>query len=264
MPVDRLPSREYITRYEKSTFENPNCPAPHGNIAARKNTMTRVVQIGDRAVPVWPEGQKFDTLDGVLHSTRFTDIDLYHPRLKQVILDRVEKRLDTKRHGRSACGTKVHHPERWGCPEATLLHERVLEFFRRAIKSSNAVADHAWANVYRNGDYCMSHSHIRATASFVYFLDSGDVDPADPESGQFAIRDPRFPRCCPLGDGCVTNSILCDTTPGSLVMFPGEVVHGVNPYHGVRPRITMSWNVNEQVIPGSPFIPGTGVEVVAD
>jgi hypothetical protein len=108
----------------------------------------------------------------------------------------------------------------------------------------------------------MSHSHIRATASFVYFLDQGDVDPADPESGQFCIRDPRFSRCCPISEGCVTNSVLCDMTPGSLVMFPGEVVHEVNPYHGVRPRITMSWNVNENVIEGTPFIPG--IEIVGE
>jgi Putative 2OG-Fe(II) oxygenase len=224
--------------------------------------MTRVVNIGDRAVPVWPDGQSFDTLDGVLHSTRFTDVDLYHPRLTQVIVERAAQSVDVKRHGRSAGGTKVHHPDRWGCPEATLLHERVLEFFRRALKHSNAVADHGWANVYRDGDYCMPHSHIRATASLVYFLDPGDPDTTDPESGKFSIRDPRFPRCCPLGEGCVTNAIYCDMTPGSLVMFPGEVLHSVNPYHGVRPRITLSWNVNENVIEGSPFIPG--IEIVAE
>ena len=224
--------------------------------------MTRVVQIGDRAVPVWPDGQTFDTLDDVLHSTLFTDTDLYHPGLKRAILEKVQQASGTKRHGRWACGTKVHHPERWGCPEATLLYERVLEFFRRALKCSSAVLDHGWANVYRDGDYCMPHSHTRATASLVYFLDPGDIDADDPESGRFSIRDPRFARCCPLGEGCLTNSIHCDMTPGSLVMFPGLTVHGVNPYRGERPRMTLSWNVNENAIPGSPFPPG--IEIIAE
>jgi hypothetical protein len=39
-------------------------------------------------------------------------------------------------------------------------------------------------------------------------------------------------------------------------MFPGAVVHAVNPYRGARPRITLAWNINEAVIEGSPFAPG--------
>ena len=149
--------------------------------------MTGSVQIGDRAVPIWPEGQSFDTLDGVLHSTRFADVDLYHPRLREVILERARKGgPDVKRHLRSSGGTKVHHPGTWGCPEATLLQERALEFFRRALKCSTAVVDHGWANVYRNGDYCLPHSHTRATASLVYFFDPGDTDVPDPDSGRFS------------------------------------------------------------------------------
>lgn len=224
--------------------------------------MLRAVNIGDRAVPVWPDGQSFDTLGGVLHSTRFTDTDLYHPRLKDFILEKVRQASGTKRHGPSACGTKVHHPGSWGCAEATLLQERALEFFRRALKYATAVVDHGWANVYRDGDYCMPHSHTRATASLVYFLDPGDADATDPESGRFSIRDPRFALCCPLEEGCLTNSIYCDMSPGSLVMFPGLTVHAVNPYRGDRPRITLSFNVNENAIAGSPFPPG--IEVIAE
>ena len=51
-------------------------------------------------------------------------------------------------------------------------------------------------------------------------------------------------------------------THGSLVMFPDEVLHSVNPYHGVRPRITLAWNVNEPAMEGSPFL--SGVEIVAE
>jgi hypothetical protein len=96
----------------------------------------------------------------------------------------------------------------------------------------------------------------------VYFLDPGDTDAKDPEAGRFSIRDPRFALCCPIKEGCLTNSIYCDMTPGSLVMFPGLAVHGVNPYRGERPRITLSFNVNKEAIAGSPF--PQGIEVIEE
>jgi hypothetical protein len=219
--------------------------------------MNRVVHIGSQTVLLWPEGQAFDTLDGVLHSTRFTDTDLYHPGLKRVILEKEQQASSVKRYGRSAGGTKLHHFDRWGCPEATLIHERALEFFRRALKRATAVADVAWANVYRGGDYSMPHSHLRATASLVYFVDPGDADAGDSDAGRFSIVDPRLARCCPVQEGCLTNSVYAEMTPGSLIMLPGTVVHAVNPYRGERPRITLAWNINETAIEGSPFPPGT-------
>ena len=42
---------------------------------------------------------------------------------------------------------------------------------------------------------------------------------------------------------------------GTLIMFPGQLVHTVTPYHGETPRITLSWNINKTAIAGSP-IPG--------
>ena len=219
--------------------------------------MDRVVHIGGHAVSIWPEGHAFDTLDGILHSTRFNDTDLYHPQLKQLILEKAQQASGAKRYGRSSGGTKLHYFERWDSAEAILIHERALELFRRALKHVTAVADIAWVNVYRDGDYCMPHSHCRATASLVYFVDPGDADAGDPDAGRFSIVDPRLARCCPVQESCLTNSLYAEMTPGSLIMFPGTVVHAVNPYHGKRPRITISWNINETEIPGSPFPPGT-------
>jgi hypothetical protein len=218
--------------------------------------MNRVVQVGNDSVPIWPEGQIFETLDGILHSTRFTDTDLYHPRLKSVISEKEQQTTGAKRYGRSTGGTKLHYLDRWNCAEATLVHERALEFFRRALKRASAVADMGWANVYRDGDYSLPHSHYRATASLVYFLDPGDADTEDPDAGRFSIVDPRLTRCCSVQDGCLTNPLYPDMSPGTLIMFPGSVVHAVNPYRGKRPRLTLAWNVNETAIEGSPFPPG--------
>jgi hypothetical protein len=219
--------------------------------------MNPVVQIGSQAVPIWPEGHTFDTLDGILHFTQFTDTDLYHPGLKRAILEREQQPSVTKRYGRGGGGNKVYRFDRWGCAEATLIHERALEFFRRALKRTTAVADNLWANVSRDGDYCKPHSHHRTIASVVYFLDPGDVDVDDPEAGRFCIVDPRLPQCCGLEEGHVTTPLYADMTPGSFILFPGALVHAVNPYRGKRPRITLAWNINETAVEGSPFDPGT-------
>jgi hypothetical protein len=36
-----------------------------------------------------------------------------------------------------------------------------------------------------------------------------------------------------------------------MIMFPGELVHCVNPYAGTQPRLTLSWNINQQRLPCS-------------
>lgn len=215
--------------------------------------MNRVVHIESRAVPIWPEEQSFDTLDGILHSTQFTDTDLYHPGLKRVILEMEQQPSGVKRYGRSYGGTKLHYFDRWDCAEAKLLHERALELFRRALNCPIAVADAAWVNVSRDGDYTTPHSHHRATASLVYFFDPGDPDADDPDAGRFSFVDPRLARCCTAQEGCLTNSLYVNMIPGTLIMFPGAVVHAVNPYRGKRPRITIAWNINETAIEGSPY-----------
>jgi hypothetical protein len=137
-----------------------------------------------------------------------------------------------------------------------LIHERALEFFRRALNRTSAVADNLWVNVVRKGEYCKPHSHHRTIASVVYFLDAGDVDIYDPDAGRFSIVDPRITRCCGLEAGHVTTPLYADMTPGSIILFPGSIVHAVNPYYGERPRITLAWNINETAIEGTPFNPG--------
>jgi hypothetical protein len=36
-----------------------------------------------------------------------------------------------------------------------------------------------------------------------------------------------------------------------MIIFPGQLVHCVNPYGGATPRITLSWNINREALPGS-------------
>ncbi len=212
-----------------------------------------VVFLGTRAVPVWPEGQTMVASgDPTILTTRFNDTELYHPRLIAHILELAQRPRAGKHYFRGACGTKFHHPERWNLSEANLLHARALALFRHVLEQDQAIADMSWANVYRHGDYCMPHSHVRSKASVVYFLENGDPDPDDPISGRFCIVDPRLPVCCNQEPASMTKPFLPDCTPGTMLIFPSQVVHSVNPYTGSGPRITLSWNISETRIPGVP------------
>jgi hypothetical protein len=214
------------------------------------------VFLGSRPVPVWPEGQGINALNHpTIISTRFTDTELYHPRLAACILERAGHKRTGKQYFRGAGGTKTYHVDQWNCSEADLIHARALALFRRALNCTDAVVDLSWANVYRRGEYCMPHSHLRSTASIVYFLESGDDDPDDPLSGRFYFADPRLPGCCKEEADKMTTPTIPDTAPGTMIIFPSQVIHCVNPYSGERPRMTMSWNVSQTAVPGAALPP---------
>jgi hypothetical protein len=96
----------------------------------------------------------------------------------------------------------------------------------------------------------MPHSHLRSNLSIVYMLDPGDGDPADTMAGRLCFADPRIEACCPDEPGRVTRHIMPNMTAGSMLIFASDYLHSVNPYHGLRPRITMSWNISLEKLPG--------------
>ncbi|MGA8258586.1 MAG: putative 2OG-Fe(II) oxygenase [Arenicellales bacterium] len=206
--------------------------------------------IGDRPVDVWPEEQAITPLDHpTIVVTRFLDTDLYHPGLVAGILEK--EREGGRNYFRGACGTKVHQVDQWGFVEADLIHARAVELYRRALSARQAVVDWSWASVYREGDHCMPHSHLRANASIVYFLEPGEPDPDDPLAGSFYFADPRLPCCCQKEAGRVTSLYRPELEPGSMLIFPAQLVHSVNSYRGTRPRITMSWNIGATNVAGT-------------
>jgi hypothetical protein len=208
------------------------------------------VFLGNEQVAVWPDGQRIETLGHpAVLATRFDDTSRYHPRLIARILDLAAHPGTAKHYFRGAGGTKVHHIDRWNCSEADLVHARARELYRRALGRETAVVDLCWANVYRDGEYCMPHSHLRATASVVYFLDSGDDDPDDVLAGRFFFADSRLPTCCEHEPEKMTTPHFPDSRAGTMLIFPGQLIHSVNPYRGSRPRITMSWNLNDVALP---------------
>lgn len=208
--------------------------------------------LGPRRLEIWPGDQSIAAIDRGIYMTRFADIESYHGALQTRILEE-EQRLRQEAPAASRClgGQKVRRLHGWNLPEFELLNARAKEFFRRALGSETAVVDACWGNVYRQWESIGPHSHRRATASLVYCLDAGDKDEDCHLSGLFSIVDPRLDICCQMEKGHMTNPFYPDLTTGTLLIFPGKVVHAVNAYSGTTPRITLSWNINPAALPGS-------------
>jgi hypothetical protein len=233
----------------------PDAPRPpHLSLAPKGH-----VQLGVRKVPIWPEDQALGALtEPTIWLTDFGDHERYHPRLVERILAMEKDPKYRDFFFRGGCGTKVRRMDEWGSLEAELVQRRARALFRIVTGSATAAVDDAWASIYRKGDFCMPHSHVRTTASVLYLLDPGDYAPGDPSvqvdpfAGKFCFCDPRLRSCCQAEEGRMTNLMIPDLHPGSMLIFPSEWVHMVAAYLGERPRITMSWNISPERVAGKP------------
>ncbi|MEX1108118.1 MAG: putative 2OG-Fe(II) oxygenase [Dongiaceae bacterium] len=196
----------------------------------------------------------------VVLATRFDDWPRYHAALIDAIIGRSEDSSFARRYVAAFGGTKVESPERWQIPAVDLVCRRAMAFCAAAMNAPAPHSFESWVNVYGRGDYAIAHSHPAATASLLYIVDPGGEETShdrsgeiDPLGGQFAIVDPRYPPCCGNQDGYVTNPVMPKLYPGLMLLFPGWLVHAVNPHRGARPRITMTWNVKlESAVAAAP------------
>ena len=202
--------------------------------------------------PLWPEAQRLHRIDTTIAITRFDDMEALHGDLVAYLIEMEQTlRTPSARNSYAAGGTKIHHVDSWPVPAARLLDARAQAFYRRIVGHATSAVDLSWANVYRAGHWIMPHAHDRSTGSVVYMLALGDEDEEDRMSGKFAFADSRLPLCC----GAPTSHVFMVYTPplkpGSMIVFPSNVVHLVTPYRGQKTaRITMSWNINAAPIGG--------------
>jgi hypothetical protein len=209
------------------------------------------IRVGDADVAVWPEGQRIEPLSAPLMAvTVFADPARYHGDLAATILEMERDPAYRMWIFKGGCGMKVRRPDQWNRPAADLIHGRALTLAHHVLSRSDVFTDDCWANVYRDGQYCMPHSHVRSNVSIVYLLDPGDPDPDDPMAGKLVFADPRIPFCCPQEPGRVTALMIPDLREGTMIVFASDYLHSVNPYRGARPRISMSWNITLVRLPG--------------
>ena len=210
--------------------------------------------IGPRKIAIWPENQRITPVVAPIMTTQFNDTDQYHPGLVSKILTvELELRKSSPPPTRCLGGQKIHKAihEQWNCPELDLVRERAIALFKRALKAKQAHIDGFWINIYRQWESIGPHCHRRAMASMAYCVDNGDEDPDCPLSGRFSFVDPRIEACCQLEPGHMTHPLMPEMTAGTMLIWPGHLLHTVAAYSGTRPRITIAWNINDHELPGS-------------
>ena len=219
-------------------------------------TLPAAISVNGTALEVWPRGQ---ITSGVARAqiamTKFADAADYHPALIDATLAaEQDPRFRDPKHKviPAGCGNKVRNLQDWNVPAANLIHARALMMAQHSTSWPSVYPDDTWASVYRTGDYCMPHGHPRSEVSIVYMLDPGDSDPTDTIAGQLSFIDPRIDFCCPIERGRVTRPLMPPMPPGMMVIFSSNYLHCVNPYRGTRPRITLSWNITHEQLPGRP------------
>jgi len=207
-------------------------------------------------LPLLPESLRtYAKFDRRILRAEFDDTAAYHPALIKTILAKERHVRAGHKPNPGACGSKIYNIEQWDCPAARFLNQRINALIKHVCDTPDLLVDLSWASVYRKRDYCMPHSHVRAQIGVVYMLDEGVPGDRekDPVGGRLCFVDPRIEASCPEGKGLMTRPFVPPMRPGSVVVFPSSFVHCVPPYTGQKPRITLSWDITDKILPGSPI-----------
>lgn len=118
----------------------------------------------------------------------------------------------------------------------------------------------AWANINRKSHGNRPHGHPAAYWSGIYWVDDGGVANDASLGGILELADPRgimpsmvAPHLRCAIEACHGEGQGQSVTPqaGTLILFPSWLIHGVTPYAGDRPRISIAFNFSlQRVMPG--------------
>jgi len=108
-----------------------------------------------------------------------------------------------------------------------------------SISKSNPHLDESWIQFYKNGDYKVLHNHLRYEKDDKfkhiwaggYYIDDGNPDVWQPYSGRFEfnIRNSRY---------------FVKPKSGMIMLWPGDILHAVNPFYGSRDRVCINFNLS--------------------
>jgi len=177
-----------------------------------------LVRVGDNDLAVWPASQVVAPLSASMMAvTTFADTESYHGALIAAALAAEQDPRFRDPQFKGGCGVKVRRIPDWGSPAGELVHARALTLAHQTLSRRPVYAD-----------------------------------PEDELAAKLCFADPRIDACCPHEPGRVTQHLMPAMTPGTMVIFASDYLHSVNPYRGRRPRITLSWNITLERLPGRP------------
>ena len=212
------------------------------------------VQIGPMTIKVWPGDLPLHDFGHRVITMANTDIVSLKQEFVDILLDKEKsERPINGPNSKAVGGQKLRNLERLNSSFFELLNERAKALFMFANNVTTAVVDDCWANVFTEGEYILPHAHKRCQSAVVFSLVpiAQEVYEQDRTDGQLYIMDPRLPFCCPIQKGYATRvKYPISNNECHFVTFPGFVLHGVTPYRGPLPRISISWNINETKLPG--------------
>ena len=116
----------------------------------------------------------------------------------------------------------------------------------RGTRTSDRVAYKAygWANVNESGHYNTLHMHPGSQWSVVYYVAAGTPNSDSPLNGRLELRDPRPAAEYARMPGFTCGQpLLVMPAAGLMVVFPAWIEHGVHPYQGDGPRISIAINI---------------------
>ena len=215
------------------------------------------IEVEGRALPVWPEGQPVWSLDEqrTILITRFGDCDHYHPAFQAALDARLAAAGAGEQRARGPGRHQALPPGALGGAGGPPAQRPRAHLFSHALgdrpggqrrgRHRHGLGQRLWP-----GRLHRRPRPLRAQASLVYLFDEGDADPEDRFSGLFSFIDPRLALCCQLEPGILSHPTYPTLRRGSMIIFPSQLVHGVNPYGGTRPRISLAWNINREALAG--------------
>jgi len=103
----------------------------------------------------------------------------------------------------------------------------------------------AWGNINRQGDYNVVHTHPNAMWSGVYYIQTGEPDPAVRHSGLLELLDPReSANYIQIQNTVFDARTFIENIPGRMILFPSWLKHMVHPFVGKGARMSIAFNAN--------------------
>ena len=208
---------------------------------------------------------------GTLHEEKlvhlFTSPIIKHEWARSQALNR-ELSASIVKHARTTGGehnmaiggwqsSKDYH--KWAGKRDRVLLNRIAESIKQATQLIHDIYRHEedhtewsiamWSNVYSPGDYHRNHCHPGSTWSGIYFVDPGNPDPNNAQSGAVALINPNLGAPMSFYRAAIPMRYIIHPEPGLMVMWPSYILQMVHPYTGRRPRITVSFNVHKDPYP---------------